>query len=142
RHIVDRGARCVGILARQQGRSRRRTQRTVGHRLRELDPLPRQPVDIGRVYLLVPGAAHIHAAPLIGHDEENVRRPLGNCHGRSRKKELSPVHQTHLISRGGATVLTMVWWILAANTPPASKRVRLLSPATSGCTSGPATGGR
>src|SRR3984893_16920151 len=71
------------ILAGEQRPTGGCAHRSIGHHVAELHPFPRQPVQIGSAHLRVAHRAQVHSAPLVRHDEQDVRRPL-LCEGRAR----------------------------------------------------------
>ena len=67
------------VLARHQHAARRRADRRAAVVLREPHPLRREPIDIRRGDLLLPIAAQLAPAKIVGQDEDDVefRRSVG-----------------------------------------------------------------
>jgi len=65
-------------LPGQERRAHRRADRQARHGVNKLDTLALQPVKVGRLHVRVAREAAGLITPLVGKNEENVRRSLGS----------------------------------------------------------------
>ena len=65
----------VLVAAGDQRGARRRTDRGVGVRLQEAHALGRQAIDVRRADIGTPVARYVGVTEIVGHDEDDVRRP-------------------------------------------------------------------
>ena len=70
--IVDKDAVGQGVLARQQGGTRRAADRDAGDGMGEVDALGGQPVEVRRPHLPVAGVSGVLRPPLIGEHIDDI----------------------------------------------------------------------
>ena len=71
-HVVDENAVGQGVLAGEQTTAPGGTNRPARHRVGEIDAFPREPVQMRRGDLAIPGVTRILGAPLIGEYKDDV----------------------------------------------------------------------
>ena len=75
--IVNKDAVGQGVLAGQQGGTRRAADRDAGDGMGEVDALGGQPVQVRRPHLPVAGVSGVLRAPLIGEHIDDIGSLLG-----------------------------------------------------------------